>query len=206
MREFERFKIVDNETGVTGDAFIMRAGRNVSMKRNCKTIEAFIDYVMSKNKSGKFGWWTFGVNYGVERYEDFQRGLDSFLRTLNGLWAYTVEIGELGGKLHIHMIMERFHDIERVRKNWQAAMCMEFANINCAGIPGTKKLSNGRTYEFQKEDCARYMAKYASKAKVRMEGIRAFRTTKKLREVIKDFYKKEEFTMFLTKEVFYNRK
>lgn len=84
-----KYSIIDNEVGESWDCFPVQSGKGGQQRsRNKETLLAFMRFCLEEKRP--FGWWTFGVTWGVEGYNAFQAALDYFLRGLPGRYAFAI--------------------------------------------------------------------------------------------------------------------
>jgi len=196
--------VVDLATGIIYDAREVprgKAGGDQSYSRNKRSIEAFIRYLRDYKKEGPCGSFiTFGAGLGISDYCRFQASMERMLRQIKGPYVYCVELGAKGRKLHVHMITRDYQEIAGLRESWAICSGQKNVHVNIQAIP--QELYNMGEEKISHANLAKYLAKYMSKAKEDLPGIRTFRTSKGLRRETQKFYQKEEFVLIMCKDLY----
>ena len=200
-----QFSVTDTITGVYKKFF--KTGGDAQRSRVRNKVKAFVGYSTDtkNNKKGIFHW-VLGSNWKMEEWEMFDEALKKMGRMYkeiekkeiedgigrrrveyettekNAQYAMVIEVGEKGGRLHAHVLFNRWYPVQCVRAAWETITGIEGVHV-----------------EARKGDigASNYLSKYLTKEKGLRRGRRMFRTSKGLEKEIENYFEKKEGEMWI---------
>lgn len=167
-----------------------RGSHNGSASRHKRETRAFCRY--SIETYGYVSHWVFGTDFlGREGLDRLKLAVSKLQRRLNKLgvaYIMVFEEGEKSEHWHIHTLLDKFIEIEKVRELWVSATGIENAHINVTTMKPdeNERSSNARLANYINKSIGK-LSKYVNKASSKYPGERLFRKSNSVSPLIKDY-------------------
>lgn len=183
--QLKSFSVIDTQTGQKTK--FIQVGGDTTRARVRNKVKAFCKYTFAEKyesgnrKTGLFHW-VFGTNWLIEDWEKYNKAIQALGRLFEGQYIIVIELGEVGKRLHAHILLNRYYRVECLRAAWEWITGIEGVHVEA---------------RYGDVGASNYLSKYVSKDKEIRRGRRLFRCSEGLEKQIENYFEKKEGKMYI---------